>query len=77
MTKLNKKDSYKTFTLVLDTGYYNLFAFLEAVDHNPFLLFSQKLLIIDAICYNRSIPCVISFKKLYTFIALSSVLYEI
>ena len=27
-----------------------------------------------AICYNRSIPCVMFFKKMYTFIALSLVL---
>ncbi len=48
---------------------YTLFMLFEAVD--------QKLLIVAAICYNRSILCVISFKKMYTFMALSSVLYEI
>ncbi len=54
-----------------------MFMFLKAVDQNHFLLLSQKILIIAAISYNRSIPCVISFKKMYTLIALSSVLYEI
>ena len=39
-----------------------------------FFLF-QKLFIIAAICYNRSIPCVISFMKMY--MTLSSVFYEI
>ena len=46
---------------------YTLFAFLEAVDQDPFLWFSQKVLIIAAICYNTSIPCVISFKKTYFY----------
>ena len=54
-----------------------LLAFHEAVDQNPFLWFSQKFLIIAAICCNGFIPYVISFKKIYTFMALSSVLYEI
>ena len=57
--------------------HYTLFAFLEAVDQNCFLWVSQKHLIIEAIFYNRSITCVISFKKMYTFMVLSSVLYEI
>ncbi len=54
---------------------YNLFGFLDPVDQNPW--FSQKLLIIAAICNSRIIPCVISFKKMCTFMALSSVLYEV
>ncbi len=37
-----------------------------------FFVISQKLLIIAAICYNRSIPCVISFKKMYAFMGLTS-----
>ena len=68
---------YKTMKInmqeVCKTRYSTLFAFLEAVDQNSFL-FSQKLLIIAAICCNRSVPCVIPFKKMYTFMALSSVL---
>ncbi len=35
-----------------------LFVLLEAVDQNPFLRFSQKVLIIEAICCKRSITCV-------------------
>ena len=45
-----------------------LFTFLKAVDQNYLMWFSQKLLIIAVICYNRSIHCVISFKEMYTFI---------
>ena len=56
---------------------HTLFAFLEAEDQNPFLWFSQQLLIIAAICYSRSISCIISLKKKYTFMGLSSVHYEI
>ncbi len=44
---------------------YIMFAFLEAVDQNLVLLSSSpKVLIIEAIFHNRSISCVISFKKM-------------
>ncbi len=42
-----------------------------------FLFFFFKNFWLSQQCHNRSFPCVISFKKMYTFMALSSVLYEI
>ncbi len=43
-----------TVGLLQPNFHYTLIAFLEAVDQNPFLCFSQNLLIITAIWYNRS-----------------------
>ena len=66
----------ENFTIWKISRNENITKLLEAVDQNRFFFFSKSLHYCNNLLH-RSIPCVISFKKMYTFVALSSVLYEI